>query len=81
MKCVWNGWQHLTKQVKTPPEREYSQQHPNHVDGSGEVIAFGKRWLRKLRKALGAKQAVIMFADAFAAEKTPTIGTPRRRFA
>ena len=81
MKCVWNGWQRLTNQVKTPPEREHSEQHPNHVDDSGEVVAFRKRWFCKLRETLGAEQAVVMLADAFAAEKAPAIGAPRRRLA
>ena len=81
MKFAWHGKQQLAEQIKTPPERDDSKHETKRVDDSGEMIALRKRWSRKRCKTLSAKQTIIMLADAFPAEKTPAVGTSRRRLA
>ena len=81
MKFAWHGKQQLAEQIKTPPERDDSKHETKRVDDSGEMITLRKRWSRKRCKTLSAKQAVVMLAHAFPAEKAPAVGTPRRRLA
>ncbi len=81
MKAVGNGQQHQPHQVESIPKQCKSQ---NPLDQQAQAMepAPGALGLPagELGQAAAAQHAIIMFGDAFAAEKAPALRTANHGF-